>query len=74
MTKIKIKRYIPVCYSGSLIQQNYGESINNHGFMLWDINNLTYTFNEVKNDHKFYKMTIKSLEDLDNNEEIITNL
>jgi DNA repair exonuclease SbcCD ATPase subunit len=26
-------------YSGSLIQQNYGEDIINHGYMIWDIRN-----------------------------------
>lgn len=37
-------------YSGSMIQQNFGESVRGHGFIEWDIENgLANTYN-VKND------------------------
>ena len=26
-----------IAYSGSLVQQNFGETINNHGILLWDL-------------------------------------
>ena len=25
------------CYYGSMIQQNHGELLENHGYLLWDI-------------------------------------
>ena len=72
--KIKIKKIIPICYSGSFIQQNFGENVSNHGFLFWDVENKTFTEHNVENENSFYTIKIKSLEDLDNNAEIITNL
>lgn len=45
-------------YSGSLVQQNFGESIDNHGFIIWDITNKTKQFYEVNNDHSFLVVQI----------------
>ena len=45
------------CYSGSLIQQNRGESINK-GYVLWDVENKTSMFRKIKNDYGFVKITI----------------
>lgn len=41
-------------YSGSLIQQNYGESLRKHGFLLWDITNptnITTSFHDIRSDY-----------------------
>ncbi len=39
-------------YSGSLIQQNYGESLDNHGYLLWDLtDDIIVTFHEISNDY-----------------------
>ncbi len=39
-------------YSGSLIQQNYGETLLNHGYLLWDlIDDIIVTFHEITNDY-----------------------
>lgn len=61
-------------YSSSVLQQNYGENVNGHGFVLWDIETMNHTFHEVKNNHKYYQFKIKSLNDLDTNKEILTNI
>ena len=37
---IKDKDEIIWGYSGSLIQQNFGESYNKHGYLLWELNKL----------------------------------
>lgn len=37
-------------YSGSLIQQNFGENIIDHGYVIWDINTKTPKFKNVYND------------------------
>ena len=52
------------CYSGSLIQQNYGEDIIDHGYVIWDIYNKNIKerniYNEkgyiniIENDNNFY--------------------
>lgn len=39
-----------IAYSSSLIQQNYGESINRHGLIVWDIAKKTHEFVEIEND------------------------
>jgi len=39
-------------YSGSLVQQNYGETLNNHGYLLWDLSDeIQVTFHEVINEY-----------------------
>ena len=65
---------IPIMMSSSLIQQNFGENVKNHGFLLWDVEKRTFTEHDVENKYQYYQFKIKSLEDLDNNKEIITNL
>lgn len=55
--KIKIKVSKPwIAFPGSTIQQNYGESVENHGYLLWDIkskNDFNVEFYKIKNDHPF---------------------
>ena len=65
---------IPIAYSSSLIQQNFGETVSNHGFLLWDVQTKKFTEHNVENKHSLYTIKIKSLEDLDNNNEVISNL
>lgn len=55
-------------YSGSLLQQNYGETINNHGFIEWNIRDNTETFYQIHND--FVLMYLSKI----NNDWIITNI
>ena len=40
-----------IAYSGSLVQQNFGETINNHGMLLWDLKTKTSKLIEVPNDY-----------------------
>lgn len=74
MEKIKIKKIIPIAYVGSLIQQNFGENVTKHGFLLWDVESKTFTEHDVDNKSPYYQFKIKSLEDLENGTELITNL
>ena len=63
-----------IAYPSSLIQQNFGENVTKHGFLLWDVETKTFTEHDVENDSPFYKFKISSLEDLEEGKEIITNL
>lgn len=65
---------IQIAYPSSLIQQNFGENVSKHGFLLWDVETKTFTEHDVENLYPMYNFKITSLEDLDNNKEIITNL
>ena len=61
-------------YAGSLYQQNIGESVNKHGFGIFDVATKKYEFIELPNSYGFYKIKIKNLTDFQNNLEEITNI
>jgi len=65
---------IQIAYPSSLIQQNFGENVTKHGFLMWDVETKTYTEHDVDNKYPFYQFRIKSLEDLETGNEKITNL
>jgi DNA repair exonuclease SbcCD nuclease subunit/DNA repair exonuclease SbcCD ATPase subunit len=46
-----------IAYSGSLVQQNFGETINAHGMLLWDLKTKSSKLIEVPNDY-IYKTHI----------------
>ena len=46
-----------IAYPSSLIQQNFGESLNNHGYILWNLNTLKGEFYEIKNEYGFVTIT-----------------
>lgn len=48
-------------YSGSLIQQNFGESLENHGFLLWTIEpDIQVEFHEIKNEYGLVTIKIEN--------------
>jgi DNA repair exonuclease SbcCD ATPase subunit/DNA repair exonuclease SbcCD nuclease subunit len=47
-----------VAYPGSLIQQNHGETLENHGYIEWEVTSRTPSFNEVENDYGY--LTIRT--------------
>ena len=63
-----------IAFCGSLLQQNFGESVTKHGFLLWNIENMEIDEHDIETDYGFYQFKIKSLEDIENDNEIITNL
>lgn len=64
---------IPIAYPSSLIQQNFGESVNKHGFLFWDVDTRTFEECDIETDYGFYQFKIDSLEDIENDGEILTN-
>ena len=47
-----------VHYPGSLIQQNFGESYENHGYTIWNLSDLSSSFTHINNDYGFYTIDI----------------
>ena len=47
-----------VVYAGSLVQQNFGESLDKHGFLVWDLDTMTYEEVDIQNDYGYYTMDI----------------
>ena len=39
---------------GSLIQQNFGETVKHHGYGIYDMKNDEYTFHDLQNENPFY--------------------
>ncbi len=48
-----------IVYSSSLIQQNHGESLRNHGWCLWDVSARTHKFIRVANTHGYYTLELQ---------------
>lgn len=65
---------IPMAFSGSLIQQDFGESITGHGYLIWDVETKTYDEIDVESDYGFYQYTIDSIDDINNENEKLTNI
>jgi DNA repair exonuclease SbcCD ATPase subunit len=47
-----------IAYSGSLIQQDFGEDIQNHGIILWNLLDISSTFIPIDNNYGFIKIYI----------------
>lgn len=63
--KIRIRRKSPTAgYSGSLIQQNFGESIDK-GYLLWDTDTCEHKRKFLLNDYGFAKLDIARGEDVE---------
>lgn len=64
---------IKIAYPSSLIQQNFGENVSNHGYLLWNVQTKEYTEHNVTNNYPYYNVKVRSVDDITNNKEVITN-
>jgi DNA repair exonuclease SbcCD nuclease subunit len=64
---------VDIVYSGSLIQQTFGETVTQHGFVVWDLEKKTHEFIDLESNYGLYNFEIKKIEDIDNDEEILIN-
>jgi len=58
---------------GSLIQQNFGETVTNHGYGIYDIENDEYSFYDLPNEQPFLHFTINDIKDIETENEILIN-
>ena len=58
---------------GSCLQQNYGESINNHGFGILDIDTMKYSYVNLHNPRPFIMFRMNSYEDIEHGIEKLVN-
>lgn len=66
---------VPLVYCGSLIQQDHGENVSKHGYIVWDVDNVEYTEKDIINEnYSFYTFKINDIGDLDEDNEEIINL
>lgn len=45
-------------YAGSLVQQNHGELLDNHGYLLWDVKGRTFTEHNIYNEYGYLTIDI----------------
>lgn len=64
----------PIIQVGSTIQQNYGETINKHGFGIYDVVKDEYRFVDLNNPKPFLKFEISSFDDIIDGKEKLINI
>ena len=62
-----------IVYPSSLIQQTYGETVSQHGFAVWNIENMSYEFIDIDNDYGLYDINIDNIDDIDKDKEVLVN-
>jgi DNA repair exonuclease SbcCD nuclease subunit len=58
---------------GSLIQQNFGETVKHHGYGVYDMETKEYTFHDLPNEQPFLHFKIKDINDIENEKEEFVN-
>lgn len=59
---------------GSLIQQNFGETVKHHGYGIYDVETNEYTFHDLPNEQPFLHFRINDIKDIENETEEHVNL
>jgi len=59
---------------GSLIQQNFGETVKHHGYGIYDVTTNEYTFHDLPNEQPFLHFRINDIKDIENETEEHVNL
>lgn len=62
-----------IVYPGSLIQQTFGETITQHGFCVWNLEDKTHKFVDLDTNYGLYDFEVSSIDDIDNNKEVLLN-
>jgi DNA repair exonuclease SbcCD nuclease subunit len=60
-----------IAMSSSLIQQDFGEDVENHGYLLWDVKKKSHEYVKLPSEYGFYTFKISSIEDIENDGEIL---
>ncbi|MBP5725287.1 MAG: metallophosphoesterase family protein [Bacteroidales bacterium] len=68
------KNGVPIVYPGSVFQQDFGENTTGHGFVIWNLENMTHKHVEVTNEYRMFKFSANSYEDIDMDIEKLLNL
>lgn len=62
-----------IVYPGSVIQQNYAETVSQHGFAVWNVEDMTYEFVDIDSDYGLYDIEINAIDDVDEDKERLIN-
>jgi DNA repair exonuclease SbcCD nuclease subunit len=64
---------VRIVYPGSLIQQTFGETVSEHGFAVWRLEDMSCEFVDIDNDYALYDMEVESIEALKEDKERLIN-
>lgn len=71
------KNGVRIVYCSSIRQRDMGESINGHGFVLWDVEDpedIEYKYIDIPNpDGGFYKFVVNDISDIESDKEELLN-
>jgi DNA repair exonuclease SbcCD nuclease subunit len=59
---------------GSLIQQNFGETVKHHGYGIYNMETDGYVFHDLPNEQPFLHFEIKDITDIEDGKEVHLNL
>jgi DNA repair exonuclease SbcCD nuclease subunit len=59
---------------GSLIQQNFGETVKHHGYGIYDVETDQYLFNDLENEQPFLHFKISDIKDIEDEKEELVNI
>lgn len=59
---------------GSLVQQNFGETVKHHGYGIYDVETDEYEFFDLENKQPFLHFSINDIKDIDDEKEILLNI
>lgn len=72
--KIKLIKKVPIIQIGSLIQQGFGETVNHHGYGIYNVETREYTTHDVDNKQPFLHFSITDISDIENEQEKLLNI
>lgn len=71
---LKMDNDEPIIMVGSLIQQDFGETVSQHGVCRVNLTpEITYSFTDIENKYKHVNFLLRSIEDIKTGKEIILN-
>lgn len=65
---------VPIVYSGSVFQKAEDENVTGHGYVVWNVEDMTYRHVEVENDYRIFKFKIDNYEAFNDDVEDLINL
>lgn len=68
------KEGVPIVYSGSVFQQAEDENTTGHGYVVWNVEDMTYRHVEVDNDYRIFKFKIDDYTAFSDDVEQLVNL
>ena len=55
----------PIVQPSSMVQQDFGESVDNHGYVVWNVETKEHKHINLESDYGFYTFRISSIEDIE---------